>query len=85
MQVSCDEGVASHVGRKSCEDDRKVGIEALTGESAGRVLSLENLILPSADAVASCGRQQRAPHHREGHPYPTERFAFVIQGKRPVR
>ena len=44
MKVSCNEGVASHVGTESCGDDRKVVVEALTGESAGRVLSLENVI-----------------------------------------
>ena len=30
MKVSCDEGVASHVGPESCGDDRKVVTEALT-------------------------------------------------------
>jgi hypothetical protein len=44
MKVSCDEGVASHVGPESCGDDRKVIVEALAGEGAGRVLSLENVI-----------------------------------------
>ena len=66
MKVSCDEGVASHVGPESCVDDRKVGGEALTGEGAGRVLSLENVILWSADAFLSCGRQQRATCYRKG-------------------
>lgn len=46
MKVSCNEGIASHVGPESCGDDCKVVIEALTGESAGRVLSLENVISP---------------------------------------
>jgi hypothetical protein len=46
MKVSCDEGIASHVGPESCGDDRKVILEALTGESAGRVLSLENVMSP---------------------------------------
>src|SRR5258708_3078141 len=46
MKVSCNEGVASHVDPESCGDGRKVVVEALTGESAGRVLSLENLIAP---------------------------------------
>ena len=32
MKVSCDEGVASHVGPELCGDDRKVIFEALTGE-----------------------------------------------------
>src|SRR5271170_7363602 len=42
MKVSCGEGVASHVGPESCGDHRKVVSEALTGESAGRVLSLDS-------------------------------------------
>ena len=69
MKVSCNEGVASHVGPESCGDDRKVVVEALTGESAGRVLSLENLILPSADAVMTGGRQQLMSRYRKGFPY----------------
>ena len=69
MKVSCDEGVASRVGPESCGDDREVVIEALTGESAGRVLSLENLTVRSADDVASFGRQQRASRQRKGRPH----------------
>ena len=59
MKVSCNKGVASHVVPESCGEGRKILVEALTGESAGRVLSLENVILRSADAVSSGGRQQR--------------------------
>ena len=70
MQVSCDEGVASHVDPESCGDDRKVVVEALTGERAGRVLSLENLMLRGADAVLTGGRQQRAVRQRENRPHP---------------
>src|SRR6478752_2341918 len=65
MEVSCDEGVASHVGPESCGHARKGVVEALTGEGAGRVLSLENVILWSADAILSGGRQQRLVRHRE--------------------
>jgi len=71
MKVSRDEGVASHVGPESCGDDRKVVPEALTGERAGRVLSLENGTLWGADAVLSGGRQQRLLRHRKERPYPT--------------
>jgi hypothetical protein len=71
MQVSCNEGVASHVGPESCGGDRKVVVEALTGESAGRVLSLENVILWDADAVLSCGRQQRSFQQCEDRSHPT--------------
>jgi hypothetical protein len=66
MKVSYDEGPASHVGPESCVDDRKVGVEALTGEVRAGLLSLENLILQSADALVSCGRQQRTFRHRKG-------------------
>ena len=68
MKVSYDEGVASHVGPESCVDDRKVGGEALTGEVRAGLLSLENLIFQSADAVMTCGRQQRMSRHRKGRP-----------------
>jgi len=68
MKVSCNEGVASHVGPESCGGDHKVVVEALTGEDAGRVLSLENFVFRSADAVASGGRQQRRFRHRKGRP-----------------
>ena len=71
MKVSCDEGVASHVGPESCGGDREVVIEALTGESAGRVLSLENANPWGADAVLSCGRQQRSVQHCEERSHPT--------------
>lgn len=71
MKVSCNEGLANHVGPESCGGDRKVAVEALTGESAGRVLSLENVILWDADAVLSCGRQQRSVRYSEDRSYPT--------------
>jgi len=58
MKVSYDEGVASHVGPESCGLVCKGMLEALTGEDAGRVLSLENVMLWSADAVLSGGRPQ---------------------------
>jgi hypothetical protein len=66
MEVSYDEGLASHVGFESCGDGREAIVEALTEESAGRVLSLENVILRSADAVVSGGRQQRAIRYWRG-------------------
>ena len=66
MKVSCDEGVASHVGPESCGAVREGVVEALTGESAGRVLSLENPILRSADVVLTGGRQQRLSRHSKG-------------------
>ena len=35
-------GEASHSGPESCVSNRKVAVEALTGENAGPVLSCEN-------------------------------------------
>ena len=42
MRVPYDEGLASHIGPESCVGDREGAGEALTGESAGRVLSRES-------------------------------------------
>lgn len=70
MKVSCDQGLASQVGPESCGGVREDALEALTGESAGRVLSLENLTLRGADAVLTGGRQQRFIRHRKGEPHP---------------
>ena len=42
MQVSYDEDLASHIGPESCVCSRKGAGEALTGESAGQVLSRES-------------------------------------------
>ena len=69
MRVPYGEGVASHTGPESCGGGREAVAEALTGVRAGRVLSLENVIVRSADAVASCGRQQRTRRPREAHPH----------------
>ena len=71
MKVSYDEGVASHVGPESCGPVRKDMLEALTGGDAGRVLSLENFIVWSADAVPTGGRQQRSVRYRKDRPHST--------------
>jgi hypothetical protein len=39
MQKSYESGVATHIGPESCGAARKGGVEALTGERAGRVFS----------------------------------------------
>jgi len=52
MQVSYDEGLASHIGPESCVYGRKAVHEALTGESAGQVLSHESRLTPG------CRRRQ---------------------------
>ena len=66
MRVSYGEGLASHTGPESCADARKGRGEALTGGSAGRVLSRENCgQLRGADAVVTGGRLHRSRRHRE--------------------
>jgi hypothetical protein len=72
MKVSYDEGVASHVGSESCVVIREDIGEALTGESAGWVLSSEILNVRDADAVMSRGRQHRSIRQREDRPGPAE-------------
>ena len=64
MQEPHVEGVADHDGPESCADAREGGGEALTGETAGWVLSREMFALQGADAVEISGR----PHdtHRHG-------------------
>ena len=39
MENHTMEGIANHVDPESCEATRKGGVEALTGERAGRVFS----------------------------------------------
>jgi hypothetical protein len=54
MKVSYDEDLANHIGPESCVCRRKAVDEALTGESAGRVLSRERGFAPG------CRRRQLA-------------------------
>jgi hypothetical protein len=65
MEVSHGEGIASHTGPESCEAAREGGVEALTGERAGRVFSRESNALRGADAVRRSGRQHRSCRRRE--------------------
>ena len=57
MKVSYGEGLSNHTGSESCGAAREGGVEALTGEGAGRVFSRERNILLDADAVGESGRQ----------------------------
>jgi len=52
MKVSYEEDLSSHIGPESCVYCRKVIDEALTGESAGQVLSRESRFAPG------CRRRQ---------------------------
>ena len=89
MQVSCDEGVASHVDPESCGDDRKVVVEALTGERAGRVFSRVRQLLRDADAVRRCGRLHRVHRYREVCQSPARSqtpctYADTLRGNREI-
>jgi hypothetical protein len=69
MKVSCDEGLANHVGPESCGADRKIIVEALTdlgelsrtGESAAHDLrrSAAGEESPARAARARCGSSAR--------------------------
>ena len=65
MKVSYSEVLANHTGSESCGVAREGGVEALTGEGAGRVFSRERHILRDADAVGESGRLHRMHRNRE--------------------
>jgi hypothetical protein len=65
MQKSYDCEVATHIGPKSCGAARKGGVEALTGERAGRVFSRVRKVLRDADAVRRSGRLRPVHRYRE--------------------
>ena len=65
MQKSYESGIATHIGPEPCEAARKGGVEALTGERAGRVFSRESKTLRDADAVRRSGRLRRVHRYRE--------------------
>jgi len=67
MQKSYESGSATHVGPESCGAIRKNGVEALTGERAGRVLSRVRNFLRDADAVGESGRLHPVQRYREVH------------------
>jgi hypothetical protein len=79
VKVSYVEGVANHNGPESCGAAREGGVEALTGERAGRVLSCEiyalsrkRQVLREADAVEFGGRQYWMHRHRKVHLDPAQ-------------
>ena len=65
MKESYGEGLATHTGPESCGAAREGGVEALTGERAGRVLSRVRQFLRGADAVRRSGRLHPARRYRE--------------------
>jgi len=67
MKESYVEGLATHNGPESCGAAREGGVEAWTGERAGRVFSRVRNLLWEADAVGESGRLHRVHRHGEVH------------------
>jgi hypothetical protein len=65
MKKSYESGSATHIGPESCGAAREGGVEALTGERAGRVFSRVRHLLRDADAVRRCGRPHLMHRYRE--------------------
>src|SRR5260221_3187967 len=65
MQKSYESGSATHIGPESCGAACKSGVEALTGERAGRVFSRVSFFLRDADAVGESGRPHRVHRYRD--------------------
>jgi hypothetical protein len=70
MKKSYECELVTHIGPESCGAARKCGVEALTGERAGRVFSRVRRSLRDADAVRRSGRPHRAHRYREVCPSP---------------
>jgi hypothetical protein len=70
MKKSHESGVATHIGPESCGAAREGGVEALTGDRAGRVFSRVRNSLRDADAVGGSGRPHRVHRHREVYQSP---------------
>jgi hypothetical protein len=58
MQKSYESGVATHIGPESCGATRKGGVEALTGERAGRVFQPRKKLTPGR---RRCKEKRKAP------------------------
>jgi hypothetical protein len=65
MQKSYECELATHIGPESCGAAREGGVEALTGERAGRVFSRVRTSLRDADAVGESGRPHPVHRYRE--------------------
>jgi hypothetical protein len=65
MEKSYDKGLAIHIDPASCGAAREGGVEALTGESTGRVFSRVRNSLRDADAVRRSGRLHPRRRYRE--------------------
>ena len=65
MKESYECEVATHIGPESCGAAREGGVEALTGDRAGRVFSRVSFFLRDADAVGESRRPHRVQRYRE--------------------
>ena len=65
MKESYECELATHIGPESCGAAREGGVEALTGERAGRVFSRVRDKLRDANAVRRCGRPHPMHRYRE--------------------
>jgi len=65
MKKSYESGLATHIGPESCGAAREGGVEALTGERAGRVFSRVRIFLRDANAVRRSGRPHLERRYRE--------------------
>jgi|SRR5215203_153402 len=70
MKVSNVKGLANRDDPESCGGARKGDGEALTGESAGWVLSREIIHIRDADPVGEWGRPQSTLRNGKGRWYP---------------
>jgi hypothetical protein len=96
VKVSYVEGVANYNDLESCGATRKGGVEALTEERAGWVLSRENMTLlrkqqalQGADALEISGRQHRVHRHRKVHLAPARSktpsmHGTILRGNREI-
>ena len=89
MENHTMEGIASHIDPESCGATRKGGVEALTGERAGRVFSRVRSLLRDADAVRRSGRPHRVHRYREVHQSPARSetpctYADTSRGNREI-
>jgi len=89
MKKSYGSGVATHIGPESCGAARKGGVEALTGERAGRVFSRVRNFLRDADAVRRSGRPHLGRRYREALQSPARSetpctYADTSRGNREI-
>src|SRR5258708_30385702 len=89
MKKSHECEVATHIGPESCGAARKGGVEALTGERAGRVFSRVRNLLRDADAVGESGRPHLVCRYREVHQSPARSetpctYADTSRGNREI-